>query len=164
MDLGIERDIPVLWLGKSGTARRKRILRNLREELTQQDIDLHVVDGMENPPVYGHERTILFNRSKIAVNLLRKKWDDNSIRLFLAAPNRTLIVTEPVLPHTPFLPDTHMVTAEIEKMADTIRYYLDHEAERSQIVEQAYRLVTEELTIQNMISGLMQHAIEARDQ
>jgi hypothetical protein len=139
-DLQIERDIPALWIGKPGSTRRARMIHALREQLRRHGVEMMVVDGKEHPYVFGEKRTILVNRTKILVNLLREPWDDNSMRYALAAHNRALIVTEPTLPHTPHKPGIHLVEAPFEKMADTICYYLKHEEERLQIVENAFQL------------------------
>jgi hypothetical protein len=114
------------------------------------------VDGVEHPYVFGEERTILLNRTKIALNLLREEWDDNSMRYCLAAPNRALIVTEPTLKHTPLRPGVHLVEAPIDRMVDTICYYLEREEERQRIVDQAYQLVTTELTMRQGLAQILE--------
>ena len=81
------------------------------------------------------------------------------MRYCLAAPNRALIVTEPTLPHTGFRPGVHLVETPIKQMADTICYYLTHEEERQQFVEQAYQLATTELTMSNGVAQLLDHII-----
>lgn len=155
-DLELERDIPVLWIGKPGTKRRHRLLRRIRAELRERGVEMLMIDGIEHPYVFGEERTILLNRTKIVVNLLRAKWDDNSMRYVLAAPNRALIVTEPTLPHTPFSPGVHLIETPIEQIADTICYYLSHEEERQRIVDQAYQLVTTDLTMAKAVSQTLE--------
>jgi hypothetical protein len=162
-DLGLERDIPVLWIGKIGTRRRRHLLSRLRAELRERGVEMLMIDGVENPYVFGEERTILMNRTKIALNLLRAKWDDNSMRYCLAAPNRALIVTEPTLPHTAFLPGVHLVEAPLEQMADTICYYLSHEEERRRIVDQAYQLVTTELTMSKGVAQILEQVVLVRE-
>lgn len=159
MDLGLKRDIPVLWIGKVATARRKQILKRLRLELSQRGVEMMVVDGVEHPYVFGEERTILFNRAKVTLNVLRHPWDDNSMRYFLAAPNRTLIITELTLPHTPFIPNVHLVQSSIAEMADTVCYYLEHEDERREIVDQAYELASTKLTLENSLRTILEHAV-----
>jgi hypothetical protein len=62
------------------------------------------------------ERRILLNRTKIALNISRQPWEDSSLRYFVVAPNRAMIVTEPTLPHTPFTPGVHLVEAPIEQI------------------------------------------------
>jgi hypothetical protein len=154
-DLELERDIPVLWIGKIATGRRKRLLKRIRAELRDRGVALLMIDGVENPYVFGEERSVLLNRTKIVLNILRTKWDNHSLRYFLAAPNRALIVTEPTLPHTTFLSGTHLVEAPIDQLADAICYYLSHEEDRHAIVDQAYQLTTKELTMENSIKKII---------
>jgi hypothetical protein len=144
-DLGLERDIPVLWLGKIGSARRGRLLKRLRAELAACNVEIMVVDGVENPYIFGNDRTKLLNRTKIVLNLLREPWDDNSMRFCLAAPNRAMIITEPTLPHSSFKPGVHMVEAPVDQLAHTICRYLACDEERLPFVERAYHLAVQEL-------------------
>lgn len=162
-DLSLERNIPVLWLGKIGTNRRRRLLTRIRAELRERDVEVMMIDGVEHPYVFGEERTVLLNRTKIVLNVLREKWDNNALRYFIAAPNRALIVTEPTLPHTPFLPGVHLVESPIDLMADTICYYLSHNEKRQQIVDQAYQLVTTQLTMKNAASQILERVFSIRE-
>jgi hypothetical protein len=139
-----------LWLGKTGSTRRARLLKQIRSELKERGVDMMVIDGVENPYVFGEQRTVLLNRTKIMLNVLREKWDDNSMRFILAAPCRTLIVTEPTLRHSPFLPGVHLVEAPLPQLADMICHYLTHEEERLQITDRAYQLVTQESGLDKM--------------
>jgi hypothetical protein len=141
-DLELERDIPVLWIGKIATYRRKRLLERVRSDLSKHGVEVLMIDGVENPYIFGEERTVLLNRTKVVLNFLRKPWDNNCMRFSFAALNGALILTEPTLPHTPFLDGVHLVEAPIEKMADEVMYYLSHEGERTKIVEQAHQLIT----------------------
>jgi hypothetical protein len=149
-DLKMERDIPVLWLGKTGSTRRAKVLNQIRSELKERGVDMMVIDGVENPYAFGEQRTVLLNRTKIVLNILREKWDDNSMRYILAAPCRALIVTEPTLPHSPFLPGVHRVEAPLPQLADTICYYLAHEEERLAITDRAYQLIMQESGLDKM--------------
>ena len=158
-DLGLERDIDVLWMGTRGTKRRSQILDRVRRELEAHGVQMHVADGKENPFIFDDERIRYLNRSKITLNITRTWYDDNFSRFAMAAPNRSLIVSEPVLPHCPtFKAGTHYVSARIESLAETILYYLKHEKERLHIVENAYRLVTNELSFQESIGRIMDAA------
>jgi hypothetical protein len=160
-NLELDRDIPVLWLGKIVSKRRRRLLDTVRQGLHTRGIDMHVVDGVENPYVFGRERNILLNRTVITLNLLREEYDDNSLRYFLAAPNRALIVSEPTLPHTPFMPNVHLVEAPAERIPDTIAYYLANEQARMKIVEAAYQLTTQCLTMENAVDQILQRVLAA---
>jgi len=158
-DLGLVRDIPVLWMGQPGASRRVKLLTRIRSELDRCGIEMYEIDGIKRPYVFGDERTILLNRTKVVLNLPRMPWDDNSARYYLAAPNKALIVSEPTLPHTPFVPGQHLVEAPIEQLTDTIIYYLTHEEERARIVERAWRLVIGELTLRNAVRCLLDVAL-----
>lgn len=158
-DLRLDRDVPVLWLGKTGTARRGRLLKRVRAELRERGVEMLVIDGVENPYVFGKERTFLLKRTKIVLNLLRIDWDDNSMRYALAMPRGALVVTEPTYPHTNFIPGVHLVETPIEQMADTICYYLSHEEERQRIVDRAYQLITKHSVVEEMIQILEKAAI-----
>jgi hypothetical protein len=162
-NLELERDIPVLWLATIRTRRQRRILNRIRAELRARGIEILVIDGVENPYVFGEERTVILNRAKVVMNILRKKSDNNAVRFCLAAPNHALVVTEPTLPHTPFRSGVHLVEAEIDQMADTICYYLAHEEERKRITEQACRFVTTELTMKKGVSRILEKAVAVRE-
>ena len=155
-DLGLERDIDVLWMGKRGTRRRSQILDRVREELKKHGVEIYVADNEEKPFIYGKERTRFLNRSKITLNITRTWYDDNFSRFAMAAPNKSLIVSESILPHCPqFEQGVHYVSAPVDRLANTILYSLRHDEERRQIVENAYRMVTTELTFKNSIKRIM---------
>lgn len=162
-DLKLERDIDVVWFGKRATSRRSQILNRLRLELQAHGVKLHMIDGIENPFVFGEDRTRMLNRSKITINLLRTWYDENSLRICMAAPNRSLVVSEPLLPHVPqYQAGVHYVSAPIEDMTKAILYYLEHDEERQRIVENAYQLSTQVLTFGRSIQMIMDAAIQAR--
>jgi hypothetical protein len=152
-DLGLERDIDVLWLGKIATDRRGALLRQIRAELDRRGVKLVVVDGVEHPYVFGKERTILLNRTKVVLNVLRMPWDNHSIRFYLAAPNCALVVSEPTLPHLPYEDGVHVVYAPLPRLPDVIAHYCRNEGERRQIVDEMRRYTLAELTLEK---GLVQ--------
>ncbi len=155
-DLNLNRDIDVLWMGTRGTKRRSLLLDRVRDELGAYKVRIHIADGKENPFIFGDERIRYLNRSKITLNLTRTWYDDNFSRLALAAPNRSLTISEPLLPHCPpLIAGTHYVSAPVASLARTIVYYLEHEAERLRIVEDAYRLFTTQLTFRESIKSIM---------
>ena len=159
----IERDIDVLWIGKRASRRRSRMLDRVRADLQKRGIRLCVVDGDEHPFVFGQQRTLLLNRSKVTLNLLRTWYDENSMRFCLAAANRSLIVSEPLLPHVPsWEPGRHYVAASPERLADTISEYLTNQAKREKIAERAFRLVTSTLTFASSIGTIMEVVAESR--
>lgn len=159
-DLELERDIPVLWLGKHGSNRRKNLLYSIRDVLQSRGVNMMVVDGIANPYVFDEKRTILLNRTQIVLNLSRQKWDLNSIRFYLAASNRAMMLSEPILAHIPEIESgKHYVETPLNQMADTICYYLAHPEERSQIADQAFDLVSTKLTMDNGLRQLLQQVV-----
>jgi hypothetical protein len=159
-DLGLERDIDVLWMGTRGTNRRSTILDKVRSQLETNGVRMYVADGRENPFIFGARRTGYLNRSKITLNITRTWYDDNFSRIALASSNRSLIVSESVLPHCPsFIGGTHYVAVPVERLAETIQYYLDNEEERLRIVDNAYQLVTSKLPLRESIKSIMDAVI-----
>lgn len=162
-DLGLDRDIDVLWMGARGTRRRSRLLDQICHRLRSWGVRLHMADSIEQPFVFGENRTRLLNRSKITLNLTRTWYDDNFSRLALAAPNRSLIISEPLLPHSPeWQPGEHYVAAPIDALAETIMDYLHNGPNRQQITEAAYQLVTTRLSIEHTVRRLVQAAEDHR--
>ncbi len=161
-DLGTERDIDVLWMGTRGSQRRSRILNQVFNELRFKGLNLYIADNEENPFIFGEERTSLLNRAKITLNITRTWYDDNYSRFSMACPNRSLVVSEPVLPHcTEFKANIHYVSAKIEDLANTIMYYIEHEEERRRIVDHAYALMMDglkfEKSLRKMFAAAKQH-------
>ncbi len=158
-NLGLERDIDVLWMGKKGTQRRSRILDQVFKELKLKGLNVYVADDEENPFIFGKLRTRYLNRAKITLNITRTWYDDNFSRFTLACPNRSLIISEPVLPHcTEFKENVHYISAKIEDLADTVVHYLEHEEERKQIVDNAYNLMMAELKFENSLRRMFASA------
>ncbi len=161
-DLDLPRDIDVLWIGSHGSWRRSRQLERIGRALARHGVRFHMVDGREVPFVHGDERTVLLNRTKIVLNLMRTPYDDNTLRHFIAMPNRALVVSEPMLRHnTDLLPDVHYVEAPLADLPETIRKYLDDEDLRTEIVERAYAATTGELSMKHMIGRIL-YAVSKR--
>lgn len=155
-NLELPRDIDVLWMGVRGTTRRSRLLDRVFQALRTQGVNLYVADNVERPFIYGEDRTRLLNRSKITLNITRTWYDDNFSRFAMAIPNRSLVVSEPMLPHCPeYQPGVHYVSASADRLVDTLLYYLRHEEERRQIVERAYQFITTELVFQRTVARLL---------
>jgi spore maturation protein CgeB len=124
---------------------------------------LHIVDGIQNPYVFGEARNQLINRSRIMVNLLRESWDDNSLRISLAAHNKALLISEPMLPHSQFQPGAHIIVAPIKDLPATIAYYLENESERQAIVERAYQFIQRKPNSKSTAVMLIEQALAIRE-
>jgi hypothetical protein len=154
-DLRLERDIPVLWLGKPGSRRRARLLDEIEAALARRGVKMLRVDGIHHPYVFGPERVELFNRARLVLNILRQPHDSNLLRLYLAAPNRAMMISEPLLPHAPFVQNRHIVYAPVAELADTALHFLTYEQERRAIAEEAHQLVTTELTLMHAVENFI---------
>lgn len=160
--LNIDRDIDVLWMGKPRSKRRNNLVEFIRQELNRYGKNMVVIDGVEHPYVFGNERTKLFNRSKIALNLL-PAWDAYNyiFKFHIAAGNRSLLISEPFLKHNPeYVENYHYVSVEIGNIVQTLIYYCEHEQERMWITENAYQLVTTTMTMTESIKKIMSTAFQ----
>ncbi len=163
-DLGLERDIDVLWFGQRRTKWRSRLLDQVRAELNARGIKMVVADGVEQPFVHGAARTHVLNRAKITLNLL-PTWYDHAFpyRFHVAAGNRSLVITEPMLKHCSLYQEgTHYVSAPIPQLAETIAYYARHETERRALAENAFELVTTGMTMGHSVRALLKEVERAR--
>jgi len=143
-DLGMLRDIDVLFLGILNVPRRNRLLAALRK----QGINLTMAGSWSDPSLWGEARTRLLNRTKILVNLARTPSEFSGYRLSLGMANGALVVSEPIYRPEPFLPGTHFVMVSTENMAAGIRHYLEAEDERRIITDTAARFVKEHATLE----------------
>jgi hypothetical protein len=155
-DLELERDIDVLWIGSHGSWRRSRELERIGEALARRNIRFQRIDGRSAPFVHGADRTHILNRTKIVLNVMRTPYDDNTLRHFIAMPNRALVVSEPMLRHnTDLVPGIHYIEAPLPDLADAIEHYLQHDAERKEFVDRAHAICTGELVMQRMIQRIL---------
>lgn len=162
--LDLSRDIDVLWIGKRRTRRRSNHIDRVRRELALHGVNLHVVDGIENPLVYGPARTELLNRAKIALQIM-SVWYDNSfhMRFHVVAGNRCMVISEHLPPHyREYQPGIHYVSTDLGAITEAVLYHLRHEEARRTIAENAYQLVTTEMTFNTSVRKLMDLAAKVR--
>ena len=154
----LTRDIAVLWMGKIRTERRERIIHGLRVELANEGLEMQVYDGIEKPFIFGEERTSLLNRSWFILNILAYPTDEISIRYYIAAANGAVILTEPGKNEYPFENWAHLVECLPQQMAETVSYHINHPEEWQRISQNAFNLVSQELTLENSISAMLTKA------
>jgi hypothetical protein len=150
-DLGLARDIDTVFLGTLDVPRRNGILR----ELEERGVAVMRAGSWFDPAFWGERRTQLLNRTKILLNFARTPAEFSGYRLLLGMANKALVISEPLYCPEPYLPGTHFVMAPIEEIPDRVQHYLDHEEERRQIVEEAYRFVLQEVTLQRSVSKIL---------
>jgi spore maturation protein CgeB len=151
--LGLERDVDVLFLGETRPRRRRRLLNRLRSD----GIDVTVRGSWHKrtKALWGEERTRFLNRTKIVVHLQRYPGKVASKRYILAMANGALVISEPPYRPEPFVAGDHFVSATIDSMPEVIRHYLAHPEERAPITAAAHRLVTEEVTWERTMEGVV---------
>ena len=154
-DLGISRDIDVLFLGILDVPRRNRLLQSLRN----QNINLTTAGSWTDPAFWGDNRTVLLNRAKILVNMARTPAEFSGYRLSLGMANKALVVSEPIYRPEPFVPGKHFMMVPTAEMAACIRHFLNAEDERRAMTETAWRFVHDEASLQRsteLMLGLME--------
>jgi hypothetical protein len=149
--LDLERDIDVLFLGRINSRKREKLLDNLNKDLSAKGIKLKIVDK----DCFGYERTKLFNRAKIALDLPRVSWDFGPERFFIAMSCGAMLVSEGLCSKEPFKPDMHYIQSKETDLADTIEYYLKDEEKRRSIADNAYEFVTQEHRLEKSISEIL---------
>jgi hypothetical protein len=157
--LDVPRDLDVVFLGSTRDQRRAHLIATLRNTLPKRGITFAVRDGSaENGVVFGRDRSVLLNRAKIMLNIMRQPWDDPVFRLLLAAPNGSMLLSETVLPTScgPFRPNEHFAMSNVRDLADAIEHYVARDDERRRISESAYAYVTSEVTMANMARLVVQ--------
>ena len=160
-DLGIQRDLDVLFLGDLLVGRRRRIVRRLRK----RGVPVQAVGDFHDPAYWGENRTRLLNRTKIFLNIPRFRGEFAGMRMALAAANKTMVISEPLYWPAPFVPGRHFISAELDEMPDAVAWYLEHEEERERIAAEAHRLVVEEFTLERSVRtllGLIQERLGGR--
>ena len=140
----------------------KRVNRDLRQ--SGQATQVLPAGGYGTAVRYltGEERACLLNQTKILLNILRSGDDFTGQRLLLAMANKALVISEPLKDSAPFVAGRHFIAAPVAKFAETIQFYLSHDAERLQIVEAAHRFVTLELPLERMLGQILEQARQVR--
>ena len=155
--LGRERDVDVIFLGDFRLPRRRRILRLLERE----GVDVLTLGDYANPELWGEGRVELMNRVKVALNIPRLEGHLPDVRLVVAMANGALVVSEPLYLPEPYVPGVHYVEAPVDRLAETIRHYLEDEDARRRITDEAHRFVATELTLERSFSRLLDLVREA---
>lgn len=151
VDLGLERDIDVVFVGAQEVPRRKQLLRRLR----RAGIDVLAVGGW-SPSAFlsGTRRIELLNRTKVLLNLGRFPGQLSGHRFLLGMGAGAVVASEPVYRPEPFVPGTHYVSAELDALPEAIAQLLHDDARRTAIAAQARRLVCDELTMRRSLEQL----------
>ena len=99
---------------------------------------------------------------RILLNILRAPQDFVGQRFLLGSANKTLVISEPINDSSPFVPGQHMVVAPMDELAEKVEFYLSNENKCQEIVDRAYRFVSNELTTTKMVGLILAQARQVR--
>lgn len=150
-DLGLARDVDVLFLGAMDVPRRRRAVRSLR----RRGVELETAGSWFDHRGWGEERTGLLNRVRIMLNLSRRRGENAGLRLILGMANGALVISEPIFDSSPFVAGEHYVSASLREMPETIAHYLDREPERARVAKAGQEFATGEVTLRRSVDRLM---------
>ncbi len=150
-DLGIMRDIDVLFLGRVKIRRRQALLEQVDEALSTSGRRLHVVEEK----CFGQARTDLLNRAKLSLNLTNYPWEVPGIRFVMSMACGAVVVSEQLGESWPFRDGKHFASARSEELPQVILRLLDDDAERSRLRETGRAFVTQDLRLAESVAGLL---------
>jgi glycosyltransferase involved in cell wall biosynthesis len=151
-DVGLERDVDVVFLGALDVPRRRRILRGL----AGAGVEVVAHGSWTDQRYWGTGRARLLNRAKVVLSLTRHPGQFAGDRFVVAMGNGALVISEPVYRPSPFRPGEHFVEARVPDLAATIRQYLTHEDARRRIAACGHSFVTQELTMKSSAARLLE--------
>ena len=157
-DLGLERDIDVLFLGDGRVARRRKTL----DFLERRGIKVTVAGSWHDPQYWGENRTKLLNRTKILLNIPRTAGDYSGLRMFLGAANGAAILSDPLYRPEPFLPGQHYLEAELEQMPSVAERLLQDHARRNALAQAARDHATQVCNRSHSVAALLRSIEAAR--
>jgi glycosyl transferase family 1 len=150
-DLGLRRDIDVMFLGATDVPRRRRLLRRLGSN----GINVQVAGSWHDARWWGEERTRVLNRVRILLNIPRRPGELSADRLILGMANGALVVSEPIFDSTPYVPGEHYVSAAPDDFPRVITRFLADEATRARIAAVGQRFATRQVRFECSVSRLM---------
>jgi hypothetical protein len=161
------RPLDVLFLGTM-SPRREKVLATFAPKFASLATYLYAtrmtrpIDRKLNPTAAPEVTAALLQRSKVLLNVHR---DDNSYfewwRLMQAFWQKTLVVTEPCVPHALFRPGVHYLEEaprHIPHLVDWLARSPDGQARADGIRQAAYALLTTEATARNAALTLLRAA------
>jgi hypothetical protein len=157
-DLGVERDIDVLFLGSTDAPRRRRVLRQLRLE----GVPVEVAGSWHDPRYWGEDRTRLLNRVRVLLNVARRPGELSGLRLMLGMANGALVVSEPIYDSAPYIAGRHYLSAPLDDLPATIAGVLADEESRARLARAGHRFATTEVTLERSVMRVMELVMKGR--
>ena len=158
-DLGLERDIDVLFLGALDVPRRRTLIARLREA----KVPVQAMGSWYTTGTWGESRTRLLNRTRILLNIQRFPGELSGQRMLLGMANKALVISEPVYMPGPYVPGQHWVQATIDEMPATVAHYLAHENQRREIAEAGHDLAVNHLRLEQSVAEILALVAQVRN-
>lgn len=119
-----EKDIDVLFVG-SLTTRRKVILDELNKKF-----------NIKIASAYASEANVLYNRSRIVLNIHSEEFLDTETRIFEVLGSGAFLITEKLSKENPFIDKTHLIeVADTNEMEEKIKEFLNNPNAREFVAE-----------------------------
>jgi hypothetical protein len=157
-DLGLARDIDVLFLGDLRVPRRRRLLARL----AKRGLRVERAGSWFSGEAWGERRTRLLNRTRILLNLQRFPGELAGLRMLLGMANKALVVSEPIFMPGPYVEGTHWIASELERIPEVIAGCLADPQRCQAIVDAAFALVTQHLTLTRSAARIVDLVAAAR--
>ena len=150
-DMGLTRDIDVLFIGTPDDPRHRYCIRYLK----RRGVNLTAVGGYDKRGIWGDARNKLVNRAKIFVCLQRQEGELSGARMLLGMANRSMVLSETTYDPTPYVPGTHYVSADLKDFPERIEHYLSHHDERACVAEKGYEFVINQMTMERSLVKML---------
>ena len=158
-DLGTEeRDIDVLFVGTCGSPNRSSLVPDVLRQLRDWGFRTCEINVFPS----GRQRTVLLQRARVVLNVLRFPWEFPGPRLYASAACGALCVSNEAVQNEPFEPGLHFIRAPRARMAESISWYLTHEEERRQRAVLALQSFTSDFSLLASLEKLLQPGVDGQ--
>jgi hypothetical protein len=69
--------------------------------------------------------------------------------------NKALVISEPIYLPAPYVPGKHYIEAKVDEMPEVIHHYLTHPEACEPVIEEGFRLVTQEVTLERSVAKIL---------
>jgi len=151
-DRRLNRDIDVLFLGKTTrSTRRRQQLDAIVPALVGIGAHVEVVDE----GYYGEARIALLNRVKIVLHLHKYPWDTPWMRFVAAAANGAAVVSEPLTDPEPFKAGVHYAEASFDRLPEAIAGLLKDDEAVTALALACGRFVKESFSLHSSLDTIL---------
>lgn len=150
-DLGLQRDVDVLFIGRLKSPRRRAALEQLQKAFAQRGRTMQVVSR----DCYGEERTRLINRSRVMLHLHQFPSDTPWTRWHIASANGAAMASEPLVTPEPFESGKDYLSARLPDLAEKIEGLLCDEPRRMAMVAACRETIGREMSIDAVCDRLI---------